>query len=243
MQRCFLTGLAILTLGVAAPAGGPAAVRADVVVATDFKFGPDSAYPVSNADLLQTNLASIATTGNYSYFSGNTPAPLVDGNFGQSGPANQDEFVAMEAGATITFHLDVSVNTAGYSLARLDSFASWDAGRDGQEYTVEYSTVSDPTAFLQLVTIPFYNPGGGSVGAWSTQVSLTDSNGFLATHVAAIRYTFTENDSNGTAFREIDAFGTATAAAVPEPSAAVLMGVGLAGACAWGYRRQPGHSA
>jgi len=62
----------------------------------------------------------------------------------------------------------LSVNTFGYTLTRLETFASWDTGRDGQEYTVAYSTVAAPNTFTTLAVVPpFENPVGRPVaGCW-----------------------------------------------------------------------------
>jgi hypothetical protein len=240
MRRSLMTAFTIVTLGIAAVLVAPAASQADVIITTA-STADNNFFPVSNSDLFQTNLGSIATTGTFSYFSANTPALLADGAFG--GRYDGDATVAPEGGATVTFILDVSVNTAGYTLTQFDSFASWDAGRDGQEYTVAYSTVSAPAAFLDLVTIPQLNgdPTGG--GYWNTKVSLTDGSGALATHVAAIRYTFTSFENNGTAYREIDAFGLAPSAVVPEPASLLMVGSGLIGLLGLGKLRKKARAA
>lgn len=229
-MRRLSTGFSLITLGLATLLGGPVALRADLIVTTASTTGDADVFPVSSTDLFQTNLSSIAVTGDFSYFSAHAPSRLTDGAFGLSGVYGGDATVALEGGATMTFLLDVSVNTNGYTLTRLDSFASWDEGRDGQEYTVAYSTVSAPTTFVDLVTISQFNPVAFSNYS-NSKVSLTDDSGPLATHVAAVRYTFTSFESDGTAYREIDAFGSVTAvtAAVPEPSSLMLAMLGAVG--------------
>jgi hypothetical protein len=37
-------------------------------------------------------------------------------------------------------------------LSTIQTYAGWDSGRDGQQYTVEYSTVAAPGTFLSLAT-------------------------------------------------------------------------------------------
>ena len=91
-----------------------------------------------------------------------------------------------------------------------------------------------PNTFSLLATIPQFNPPPDPSGINSTRVSLTDSSGFLAIDVAAFRYTFTGFENNGTAYREVDAFGTP--APVPEPACVLL--VCAAGGLAWRARRR-----
>ena len=132
------------------------------------------------------------------------------------------------------------MNTLGYTLTNLSTYAGWNAGRDGQEYTVSYSTVGAPGTFTTLTTIPQFNPTGVPFADAHTLVSLTDSTGVLATGVAAVRYTFTGFENGGTAYREFDAFGSPTTGpgnpGVPDAgSTAALLGLGL-GALAFARR-------
>ena len=218
--------------------GGSAPAPAQVVVTTASQSGASNTFSVSNADLFQTNLGSIATTGSFASFAANTPSLLADGAFGPSGNSSNGAGVAVVApqdGATITFNLDVSANPTGYTLTQLTTFASWDRGRDGQEYSVSYSKVTAPTTFLSLASVPQFNPDVPVFDA-HTRVSLTDQSGVLAEGVAAVRFTFTSFENDGTAYREFDAVGSVTP--VPEPSFMLLVSAGFVGSLAW-YRRQP----
>ena len=215
---------------------GQTTLHAQVVVTNTSQAGAGSAFAVSNSDLFQTNLSSVSTTGTFSSFFTNTPSLLVNSDFGPegNGAAAASASVGPQSGATIRFDLDLSVHTAGYNVTRLETFAGWDSGRDGQQYTVAYSTVAAPNTFSLLATIPQFNPPPDPGGINNTRVSLTDSSGFLAVDVAAFRYTFTGFENNGTAYREVDAFGTP--APVPEPACVLL--VCAAGGLAWRARRR-----
>jgi hypothetical protein len=199
-------------------------LQAAVVVTPESRVGAGSVFSVSSADLLQSS--TVTSAGLVAVFS-SAPTELIDGEFGASGESGFGESVApFDSNSSVTFTLDLAVSPAGYSLTRLDSYASWNSGRDGQEFTVAYSTVTAPDTFIPLVTIPQFNPPG-SGNHFHTLASLTDSGGLLAIGVAKVRYTFTEFENSGTAYREIDAFGTAT---VPEPCEWCLLGVtGLVG--------------
>jgi hypothetical protein len=205
--------LALVLAAVLAPA-----VWADPVI-TSQAFNDNSVFTVSNTDLLQTNLSSVDITGSGGFFS-NTPSRLTDGTFGSAGSDFNSSF-ARSAGGTVTFNLDLSVNVFGYNLTQIDTYAGWgDNGLDGQEYTIALSFASAPAVFTDLLTIPQVEAAGS--GTSRTMVSITGT--FVASNVAAIRFTFTSFENGSTAYREMDAFGEA---AIPEPSTGgVLLGVG-----------------
>jgi PEP-CTERM motif len=207
------------------------------VITTTSSLNDGSIFAVSNSDLFQTNLASVTASGGFSGFANNSLALLTNGSFGG---ANTDgaSSVAPFAGTTLTFNFNLSVNTLGYTLTNLRTYVGWDSGRDGQEYSVAYSTVAAPSSFTLLASVPQFNPAGVPFANAHTLVSLTDGSGVLASGVASVRFTFTGFENGGTAYREFDAFGSATGAvtpptpgltAVPEPSTYGLMGVALLG--------------
>ncbi len=206
------------------------------VIVNPSGFVDYSTYAVSNTDLLQTRLSSAVFSGGPLYdaepFSQNL-ATLTDGTFGSDG-YDATSSVGLNNG-TLTFSFDLTASPAGYTLTGINSYAMWgDAGRSGQGYTVEYSLASAPTTFLALATVePFNIDDDGEV---RTLIEITGGSGTLATNVAALRFTFDDYQNGGTAYREIDAFGSPTA--VPEPGvAALVMGVG-AGTVAFLRRRR-----
>lgn len=201
------------------------------VVQTDFGSGTESlpgGLAISTNDLLQTSLSSVSRSGSAglgnTYFYREDSGYAVDlsrlydgefGSFGSTGLGSDGQYTVMPNNVTITFAFDLSINTAGYDLSAIRTFASWDDGRDGQSYHVLYSTVSAQSTFTSLYTLDPYNPSGFG-GLATTVVQLTSSSGALATNVAALQFVFTGFESGGTAYREFDVIGAASA--VPEPS-------------------------
>ena len=117
---------------------------------------PGGAMPTSN--LLATNLLSSSRTGTgdayfYREDSGYTVdlARLYDGQFGTAG-GNQ-AYTVMPNVVSLTFNLNLTTRPAGYDIASIRTYASWDSGRDGQAYTVEYSSAANPGQFALLATV------------------------------------------------------------------------------------------
>ncbi len=200
-----------------------------------------SVFVVESNDLLQTHLLSTSSIGNFDPFSGGSNSVrLVDGAFGPSGvAAGSPSAYAASAGVggfggtQLTYTLDTSVNTLGYNLTQIDTYSGWDAGRDGQRYTVQYSQVFDPLTFI---TIGSFNNNFNSLSSGvgnrhgNRRVRMTDSDGFLALNVASIRFNFQDAENGWTAYREIDVLGSAVQA-VPEPSSLLLCGLAAGGIC------------
>jgi uncharacterized protein YhjY with autotransporter beta-barrel domain len=197
---------------------------------------PGGAMPTSN--LLATNLLSATRTGTGDAFfyreeSGYTVdlARLSDGQFGAAG--TYQAFSVMPNAVSLTFNLNLATRPTGYDVGSIKTYASWDSGRDGQAYTVEYSTATNPTQFAHLATVSrfdntnfptqmmyMYLPfppymmmlPSQNTNQSSTMVELTDSSGTLASGVAALRFNFSGIENSGTAFREFVVEGVAVAA-------------------------------
>jgi hypothetical protein len=123
-------------------------------------------------------------------------------------------------------------------LSTIQTYAGWDSGRDGQQYTVEYSTVAAPGTFLSLATAsrfdttsfpltnPVYDDDGFETGEFSanrdeaaTLVQFHADLGYLAENVAALRFNFNGVENGGTGFREFVVQGAAAeVSTVPEPA-------------------------
>lgn len=177
-----------------------------------------SATASIGTDLLQTSLTSTTWPTNNNINNGTTGA--FNENSGTN-PAN----VTTGSTASYTFFLDVGTNPLGYDIASINSFSGWGDNRAGQSYTIYLSTVATPLVFNQIT------PGGTgfdavSVGAsgQSLVTSVVDNTSApLGTGVHSIRFDVGVNGA-GNVWREIDVIGAAT---IPEPSAAILGGLGL----------------
>jgi len=221
------------------------------VVQTNYGTGdgslPGSSAIVAADNLLSTSLASASRTGDgvpnpgdlyfYREDSGYTVdlARLYDGQFGDAGSNSSASVLPNQV--SLTFSFDLLASPAGYNLSSIKTYAGWDSGRDGQQYTVEYSTVAAPGTFLSLATAnrfdttdfpltnPVYDDDGNETGGFSanrdeasTLVQLEADAGFLAANVAAVRFNFNGVENGGTGFREFVIEGSEVAA-VPEPTA------------------------
>jgi hypothetical protein len=125
--------------------------------------------------------------------------------------------------ATATYTLGTGANNLGYDITSVQTIAAWpNAGFGNQNWTVSVRLVGAPL-FTDLATLN-YQPFGGSEGG-SSLVLLNNLN---VTGVDAIRFTAGSVNLgvNEGAFiaRELDVFGAST---VPEPSAALLGGLGM----------------
>jgi autotransporter-associated beta strand protein len=122
--------------------------------------------------------------------------------------ANKLESITPNDGNSVIFPLNISVNTKGYNITQFDSYAGWpDTGRDNQDFTVYYSTVSAPATFVQLAVVD-----NNTTADLATHTRLTDSNGVLATGVHSFKFVFgiPNGQENGYAgYREFIALGTA----------------------------------
>jgi hypothetical protein len=65
---------------------------------------------------------------------------------------------------SITFGLDLVSKPDGFSIKSIKTYASWDDGRDGQEYTVQYATVANPTTFIAIGSAARFNPTAFPIG-------------------------------------------------------------------------------
>ncbi|MBL9171085.1 MAG: hypothetical protein JNN07_25355 [Verrucomicrobiales bacterium] len=214
--------LSVALFGAAALTASAQIVQTDYVSATASIPG---GLTLSATDLLQTQLASAArsASGDAAFYreeSGYTVdlSRLSDGQFGtygSSGLGGDGNYTVMPNNVTLTFTFDTSVNTLGYSLSAIRTFASWDDGRDGQSYSVKYATVFAPSTFNTLHTITPYNPSGLDDPA-NTLVELTPTVGYLAENVSGLQFVFSGFENSGTAYREVDVTGIATP--IPEPS-------------------------
>ena len=107
----------------------------------------------------------------------------------------------------------------GWDLTNIVVYSLWnDYGRDGQFYTVSYSTLTAPSTFVPLATVG-YNPDvieNGIASANRVDIAPMASQTALATNVAAVKFDFTSQgiqDYGWTGYSEIVLQGSSLVAA------------------------------
>jgi alpha-L-rhamnosidase len=149
------------------------------------------------------NVNSLTAGGSLTIATGGSPT-TTSTNYVSCGTA------ASGAGQFVAYTLTGSAS--GYNLTNITVYGGWrDNGRDQQGYTVYYSTVAAPTNFISLGSV-YYNPTNTDAVACATQVTLTSTNGVLASGVAVVKFDFTTPTTpNGwCGYSQIQVFGTPT---------------------------------
>jgi hypothetical protein len=225
------------------------------IIQTNFGTGtnavPGGPFDPSG-NILATNLLSASATGSFYRQDSGYPvvvSRLYDGNLGplsSAGLGGDGNFTVMPNVATIQFDLD-----APYDITAIRTYASWDSGRDGQQYTVSYATALEPSTYTTLLAISRFDVTDFPLREdydWdtgepimipdedfaTTLVQLTPTSGFLAQQVVSLRFAFSGVENGGTAFREFQV------TAVPEPStyAMALAGIACGGFSIWRRRKR-----
>ena len=122
---------------------------------------------------------------------------VIDGTLGDTGgtPATS---CTPNNGDSVTFPLDLTGFPGGRNITSFDSYCTWaNSGRDNQDYTLQYSTVANPTTFINIHTARV--PTGLDR---STHTRLTETTGFLATGVHSIRILFNGQENGYVGYRE-----------------------------------------
>ena len=189
---------------------------------------------ISSTDLINNGSSTLSSVSS-------TPlvalSNLTDGTALSTAVRDEDFASPSEYSATIVFNVDLSINTLGYNLSSLSTFAGLGVNGDPvwydryhefahQSYTIAYSLVGDP-AFADFATVSAV----ASFGDRSSKVTLTALSGDVPGGVDAIRFTWldpvpsiaasTEPTGTITGIREIDVFGSAVP--IPEPGSALLL--------------------
>lgn len=132
------------------------------------------------------------------------------------------------------FTLGTGANGFGFDITEIQSIAAWQgAGFQNQKYEIHISTVGNP-AFTLLTTVdyqpaPWVSADAANARGGATKVNVSDSSGLLAAGVDAIRFNILDtvsNDGGGVVMREIDVFGSATAAGIGNPAPLRIMCLG-----------------
>jgi hypothetical protein len=197
--------------------------------------GTQSAFTsaISGSDLLHG--LTPTTTGTISFDTNG----IYDGAYTASSSSTTGglSYLNTDGGVTMTFDLTGSVT--GYDITSIVSFAGWNSNAHhhaAQFYEVLVSVVGSPTYnTLSLTGTPTsagkvsYDPFSSSADG-GTRVTITEdgAGAVIASGVDGIRFIFNNAPNgleNNTVYQEVDVFGTATP--VPEPSAALLGGLGI----------------
>jgi len=232
-------GLAIITASVFVAETG----FSQIITTTDYSATSYTAFPASTSDLLENG--SIYRSGDptisgpaIDYGGASQVALMTDGGLtsfacwldnATTTPSNPD---------IITYQLNLAQSAVGYDINGINSIAGYNNGGEysDQLFDVYVSYVSDPSTFVLLDSVNYSPFSSDQSGPTSSEVSLTDDSGDLATGVAAIQFQFFKGGDNGQIINEEDVFGAPTAA--PEPSALALFGGGLVCLLALGRRNR-----
>jgi len=174
-------------------------------------------WPIQKGSLIAGQLPSAMGSGSFTIYDCGGAAVLTDGAFGPIGYGNSTMPAGGTAGGVNSVTYSLTGSAGGYDLTNIVVYGGWnDAGRDQQAYTVSYSTITDPAAFVPLTSVNFRPPSPGAVPN-ATRVAITSSTAApLATNVAAVKFDFTnppgENGWEG--YAELQLFGSAAAAPV-----------------------------
>lgn len=203
------------------------------VIATGVSSTSETTYngTISTTDLLAG--VTPTTTGTYS----GDPNGINDGVSVASSLTATSGNIYLSTNGNVTMTFDLTGSVTGYDLTSIASIAGWNLNAHNhaaQSYEVLFSVVGS-AAYTSL------NLTGGAAaagkvsydpftsGQGSTKVTITDnSSGIIASGVDGIRFVLTHQPDgieNDTVYHEIDVFGSATM--VPEPSAALLAGLGV----------------
>ncbi len=208
---------------VPAPVGGIIAAPANQTGHSGWAFVPT--WTAAAGSLIAGSAPSSVGSGNFRTEACGGTSFLTDGGVGRFGAANSTLASAgTGAGTSVTYMLTGSAN--GYDLTETVVYAGWnDNGRDGQGYTIAYSTVANPTNFINLTTAS-YNPASIPAGTpTADRISVYSATGApLAKNVAAVRFTFANVENGWSGYSEIQVFGVPSTGAVSIASPTVSGG-------------------
>ncbi len=206
------------------------------IIQTNFNNGTSESAFDSNASATDLINNGQATLGSSSYTETVGGAAAV-GTFGGTVGAH-DGSTAKSGGyaywnytGSVDLTFTLAGSATGYDITSINTIYGWgdsNARHSAQNYSVYVASVATPTIFTLLYTVD-YDPFTSNTGPKSTQVTLTDDSGVLASGVGAIRFTVIDDaDGSGTivgVIHEFDVNGTATAP-IPEPTTTALFGLG-----------------
>ena len=191
--------------------------------------GAPNLFSASSTDLVQGRIATVTSTG------GGTPSTTLEASAGEGAwtngsistvyntssgfDSNHGAYGTVQGFTSVTFNLG-----ALYDLSLVNVFLGWnDSGRDDASFNLRVSTDG-----IDYSTIASYTKGDDNTGTYTTPVtnlhSIVDSGAApIASGVQYVQLQFTAADNGFAGMLEVDVIGTA----VPEPSAALLGGLGM----------------
>lgn len=192
---------------------------------------------ISTSDLIQNGASSLGSVvaslpGDFSYLGAN------NGNAAHT--SGLSYWAGNPGSVSLTYNLTGS--GTGYDISSVNSIYGWQDVRyrhAAQRYEVLVQTLLNPV-FTQIAAVDYHPWGAYDPAPGSTQVTLTDTTGLLATGVTAIQFVLHPYMYQGATgytgeigvVREFDVFGSASSApvaAVPEPSMLALFGLAFVG--------------
>jgi hypothetical protein len=215
-------GYGAITVG-GTPSASVASPVVSVTTSNQSGTGPFTPTWTAETPDLIAGIGPSTATGNFVQEGSAGTNVLTDGTIGISGDLSTFATVGNGGGNTLIYTLTNVVN--GTDVTNIIVYSGWgNADRDGQYYTLSYSTIAAPLAYIPITTV-YYNPRSGINGASANRVAIAMNNGSpLGGGVANLKFVFNTLPSAGSfdnayqGFSEIIVQGHDTAAPPPPPS-------------------------
>lgn len=221
----------LLILPIAATILGSSATAA--IIATGSSNTSQGFYntTISTTDLLAGTSPTVTGA-----FAGDTNG-IYDGVTVDSSLTTTGGNIYLSSNPDVIMTFDLTGSVTGYDITSIASVAGWNTNAQhhaAQFYQVLVSVVGSAAYTSLNITGAAASGGNASYdpfgsGQGSSRIVLTEnSSGVLASGVDSIRFVLISTPDgldNDTVYKEIDVFGTATV--IPEPSSALLCGLGV----------------
>lgn len=218
MKYTFTTTCLALAAGIVAHSSNAAVIETNV-----FTEGSTTTYDANAVSNDLINQGAVTLGSFTSSLPGTWPAAGTNDGSATGGTATGD-YAYWDLQTTITLTYELTGSATGYDIESINSIYGWESGNRhaAQYYTVFVATLDDPS-YQPLHTVA-YDPVTERLIAATSQVTLTDSTGTLASGVTGIRLVVIDdalgNNEEVGVIHEIDVIGQATA---PEPSSMALL--------------------
>ena len=174
-------------------------------------FDPSTSWPVETGNLI-AGTAPSATVGDATAGGVAGTSVLTDGALGSTGDSFTVASLGSGGGSCSSLTYTLNGSATGFDLTNIVTYTAWgDYGRDGQYYSVSYSTVTAPTTYIPLATVAF-NPYVVPLGNRSaSRVAIDSVTGVLARNVYSVKFSFPQDntiDYGAGSYQEIILQGT-----------------------------------